>query len=117
MGIGDFAARLRASIFGEKKKSRLQIYDPAKIQEEKGADLSVTPAENSKDNHSDFNSPEAEQGNRFYTVQAGDTLSVIAENVYGDAAKSKVLLEANKSMLKNPDRIYPGQVLRIPKID
>ncbi len=117
MGIGDFAARLRASIFGEKKKSRLQIYDPAKIQEEKGAASSLTPADNSKDNNANFNIPEAEPENRFYTVKAGDTLPIIAENVYGDASKSKLLLEANKLMLKNPDRIYPGQILRIPPID
>jgi|SRR5262245_18043067 nucleoid-associated protein YgaU len=51
---------------------------------------------------------------RFYTVQKGDTLSAIAKAQCGDASKYPVLFEANKPMLKDPDKIYPGQVLRIP---
>ncbi|HEX7719895.1 MAG TPA: LysM peptidoglycan-binding domain-containing protein, partial [Woeseiaceae bacterium] len=51
----------------------------------------------------------------FYTVKSGDTLSKIAREVYGNASKYPVIFEANKPMLSNPDRIYPGQVLRIPK--
>jgi nucleoid-associated protein YgaU len=54
--------------------------------------------------------PEAE----FYTVQKGDTLSKIAKHYYGDAMKYPQIFEANKPMLKSPDLIYPGQVLRIP---
>lgn len=50
----------------------------------------------------------------FYTVQSGDTLSKIAKSHYGDAGKYPAIFEANKPMLKDPDRIYPGQVLRIP---
>jgi nucleoid-associated protein YgaU len=52
---------------------------------------------------------------RFYTVKKGDTLSAIAKAEYGDAGKYPVIFEANKPMLKHPDKIYPGQVLRIPK--
>jgi nucleoid-associated protein YgaU len=51
---------------------------------------------------------------RFYTVKAGDNLSKIAKAEYGDANKYTVIFEANKPMLKDPDKIYPGQVLRIP---
>lgn len=51
----------------------------------------------------------------FYTVKSGDTLSKIAREVYGSASKYPVIFEANKPMLSNPDRIYPGQMLRIPK--
>ena len=51
---------------------------------------------------------------RFYTVKSGDTLSKIAKEFYGNAMKYPVIFEANKPMLKNPDKIYPGQVLRIP---
>lgn len=51
---------------------------------------------------------------RTYTVEKGDTLSKIAKQMYGDAAKYPVIFEANKPMLKDPDKIYPGQVLRIP---
>jgi nucleoid-associated protein YgaU len=52
---------------------------------------------------------------QFYTVKSGDTLSKIAREFYGSAGKYPVIFEANKPMLTNPDRIYPGQVLRIPK--
>ncbi len=51
---------------------------------------------------------------RTYTVQKGDTLSAIAKEMYGNANKYPVIFEANKPMLKDPDKIYPGQVLRIP---
>ena len=52
----------------------------------------------------------------FYTVESGDTLSKIAKEQYGDANKYPVIFEANKPMLKDVDKIYPGQVLRIPPI-
>jgi len=44
----------------------------------------------------------------------GDTLSAIAKKYYGDASKYPEIFEANKPMLKHPDKIYPGQSLRIP---
>jgi len=50
----------------------------------------------------------------FYTVKSGDTLSKIARQHYGDAGRYPEIFEANKPMLKDPDKIYPGQVLRIP---
>lgn len=53
----------------------------------------------------------------FYTVVKGDTLGKIAKAHYGNAMKYPVIFEANKPMLENPDRIYPGQVLRIPPLD
>lgn len=49
-----------------------------------------------------------------YTVVSGDTLSKIARRYYGDAGQWPRIFEANRGVLKNPDRIYPGQVLRIP---
>jgi nucleoid-associated protein YgaU len=51
---------------------------------------------------------------RWHTVEKGDTLSKIAKQFYGDANKYPQIFEANKPMLKHPDKIYPGQVLRIP---
>ncbi len=51
---------------------------------------------------------------KYYTVASGDTLSKIAKAQYGDANKYQAIFEANKPMLKHPDKIYPGQVLRIP---
>lgn len=55
----------------------------------------------------------------FYTVKKGDNLSKIAERHYGKGKASKytVIFEANKPMLTHPDKIYPGQVLRIPDIE
>jgi nucleoid-associated protein YgaU len=51
---------------------------------------------------------------RTHVVAKGDTLSKIAKEVYGNANKYPVIFEANKPMLTDPDKIYPGQVLRIP---
>ncbi len=52
----------------------------------------------------------------FYTVKKGDYLSKISKSVYGDAMKYEIIFEANKPMLTHPDKIYPGQVLRIPAL-
>jgi nucleoid-associated protein YgaU len=51
---------------------------------------------------------------RYYTVVRGDTLSAISKTQYGNANQYMKIFEANKPMLSNPDKIYPGQVLRIP---
>lgn len=51
---------------------------------------------------------------RYYTVKSGDTLSAISKTVYGSANDYQRIFEANKPMLKHPDKIYPGQVLIIP---
>ncbi len=51
----------------------------------------------------------------YYTVKGGDTLSKIAQHAYGAANRYNEIFEANKPMLSDPDKIYPGQVLRIPK--
>jgi len=50
----------------------------------------------------------------FYTVVRGDTLSKIAREFYGNANEYMRIFEANKPMLAHPDKIYPGQNLRIP---
>lgn len=51
----------------------------------------------------------------MYTVKSGDSLSKISKEVYGDANQYPKIFEANKPMLKDPDKIYPGQVLYIPQ--
>ncbi len=51
---------------------------------------------------------------QFYTVKSGDSLSKISKEVYGDANKYNQIFEANRPMLDDPNKIYPGQVLVIP---
>ena len=58
----------------------------------------------------DLSQPES----KYYTVVKGDTLSKIAKEYYGDATAYQKIFEANKPMLTHPDKIYPGQNLRIP---
>jgi nucleoid-associated protein YgaU len=53
----------------------------------------------------------------YYTVQSGDSLSKIAKEHYGNAMKYPMIFEANKPLLSDPDKIYPGQVLRIPPLE
>ena len=60
----------------------------------------------------DKSSPEA----KYYTVVSGDNLSKISKAQYGDANKYMTIFEANRPMLQHPDKIYPGQVLRIPPL-
>jgi len=51
---------------------------------------------------------------QFYTVKSGDSLSKISKEFYGDPQKYTAIFEANKPMLSHPDKIYPGQTLRVP---
>jgi nucleoid-associated protein YgaU len=67
------------------------------------------------DDRIEVEAPEPEA--QFYTVVSGDSLSKIAKKYYGNAMKYPVIFEANKPMLSDPDKIYPGQVLRIPSQD
>jgi nucleoid-associated protein YgaU len=60
--------------------------------------------------------PEPKDETVYYEVKSGDSLSKIAKHFYGNAMKYPVIFEANREVIKNPDLIYPGQMLRIPKI-
>ena len=52
---------------------------------------------------------------KTYTVKSGDTLSKIAKDFYGDANAYMEIFNANKDQLSDPDKIKPGQVLKIPE--
>jgi nucleoid-associated protein YgaU len=52
-----------------------------------------------------------------YTVQKGDTLSHIAKQFYGKSSRWNAIFEANRDQLDDPDKIQPGQVLRIPAVN
>ncbi|MEM8909844.1 MAG: peptidoglycan-binding protein LysM [Bacteroidota bacterium] len=66
------------------------------------------------DDRIDVANPEPEAV--FYTVEKGDSLSKIAKAHYGDPMKYNHIFEANRPMLEHPDKIYPGQMLRIPPV-
>ena len=51
----------------------------------------------------------------FYVIQKGDTLWAIAEKTYGNGAKYTAIVEANKEVIKDADKIFPGQKIRLPK--
>ena len=53
----------------------------------------------------------------YYVIQKGDSLSAIAKRYYGNAKDYPRIFDANREVIKNPDLIYPGQVLRIPPLD
>jgi nucleoid-associated protein YgaU len=76
------------------------------------ADISVSPA--GQGGPAPSAQPAAGPG-QSYTVQAGDTLSKIAKEFYGNANAYMKIFEANKDKLSDPDKIKPGQVLSIPK--
>ena len=61
----------------------------------------------------DMQAPE-EPESTYHTVERGDTLSAVSKKAYGNANLYNVIFEANRPMLSHPDKIYPGQVLRIP---
>ena len=68
----------------------------------------------SVDNLMTVTNPEPEA--QYHDVVRGDTLSAISKKYYGDANKYHAIFEANKPMLTSPDKIYPGQKLRIPAL-
>lgn len=59
-------------------------------------------------------STEAVVGEQSYTVEKGDNLSKISKRFYGNANRWREIFEANRDQLDDPDRIHPGQVLKIP---
>jgi nucleoid-associated protein YgaU len=112
MGLFDNAG----SIFGDKpedaKKSGAK---PDFSDASSGSTPSSTPAADFSDVTSgESTSAPAPSTGRTYTVKSGDSLSRIAKEHYGDASQWKRIYEANKSKIKNPDLIHPGQEFTIP---
>ena len=144
MGMFDFLKNVGASIFGRGKSEaeeieQLLITDlgnkltDLKVQFDKG----VVTLTGKADSHATKEKAVLLAGNikgvekvvdeglvapppveetEFYTIKKGDSLSKIAKVYYGNAMKYPVIFEANREVIKDPDLIYPGQVLRIPKI-
>ena len=92
----------------EKVQESIQVLQPRFVPGPAQAQQTAAPAAQAQPR-----TPEPAE-TRFYTVQSGDTLSKISKAHYGDANKYMRIFEANKPMLSDPDKIYPGQVLRVP---
>jgi nucleoid-associated protein YgaU len=58
--------------------------------------------------------PEAVSKDEFYEIVSGDTLGVIARKFYGKASAYTRIFEANREIISDPNKIYPGQKIRIP---
>ncbi len=59
---------------------------------------------------------EAAPAVQYYTIEKGDTLYAIAKEFYGNGMKYPEIFEANKEVIEDPDKIYPGQKIRIPPL-
>lgn len=57
----------------------------------------------------------ASNDTQYYEIKKGDNLWKIAERYYGNGTKHKLIFEANREVIKDPDKIFPGQKIRIPK--
>jgi nucleoid-associated protein YgaU len=84
----------------EKVVSEIQVTEPTD-----SAPKALSPAEETA------TAPEVD----YYTIVPGDTLSALAKRFYGDASQYARLFEANREVIKDPDKIFIGQKIRIPK--
>jgi nucleoid-associated protein YgaU len=73
------------------------------------------PKADFSDVESGSSSTAANPQGRSYTVKKGDSLSKIAQREYGDLQQWHRIYEANRDTIKDPDKIFPGQVIRIPQ--
>ncbi len=66
-------------------------------------------------NYDNVTAPAATEKVEYYEIVSGDTLSGVAKKFYGDGSKYMRIFEANKEVIKDPNKIYVGQKIRIPK--
>lgn len=109
--------KLEVSIEGDKAIIKGEVADQSIFEKAViaiGNTLGVSKVEASEIKITDASAPDEPGEPTFVTVEKGDNLWKIAEAAYGKGKGSKytVIFEANKPMLKDPDLIYPGQVLR-----
>lgn len=118
------AKQLRFDGAAEERDGKLHFRGSANSEDEKNQIWNAlkTVPDWQKDVVADIQvKPGAAQGNApaaaatTYTVKAGDTLSGIAKQLYGHANDYMDIFNANKDQLSDPDKIQPGQVLKIPQ--
>ena len=89
-------------------------HDPPDFSNVQGGSSSKSPAANDSPEFSNVQSGGSSTATKIYVVKSGDSLSKIAKAEYGDANAWNRIFEANKDILKDPNKIYPGQKLKIP---
>ncbi|MDB5730659.1 MAG: peptidoglycan-binding protein LysM, partial [Variovorax sp.] len=109
-------SNLAVTYDGASGKVTLSGNAPSQEASEKAA-LSAGNVANVTGVENNLSAPAAQAAAQFHDVISGDTLSSIAKKYYGDANKYNAIFEANRPMLSDPNKIYPGQKLRIPSLN
>ncbi|AHM60453.1 putative phospholipid-binding protein,LysM domain-containing protein [Flammeovirgaceae bacterium 311] len=118
MGLKDFFRKGKEEKIEQKQPTRPQqpgqqgtgsLVDLQPKQQPNSTQASTAQDRQPVQNHTGTISPE------YYEIKKGDTLSAIAKRQYGDASKWQTIYNANKDTIKNPDLIYPGQKIKLPK--
>lgn len=100
--LNDGTATVRGSVGSQSEREKLLLA------------IGNTPGIGQVDDQLTVSAPATTASATLYTVKRGDTLSAIAKSYYKDGSKYTRIFEANRPMLGDPNKIYPGQVLRIP---
>ena len=121
MGLFDFASDMGKKLFSGDDDPAEKIKDSiegGKADTADAVEKAVLLAGNVKDvtkvKIDNMEAPAPAVEVEYYTIVSGDSLSMIAKVHYGSAMDYTKLFEANREVIKDPDRIYPGQKIRIP---
>jgi len=116
--FADGAARVSGTVANRATKERviLAIGNVEGVSQVRDA-IKVTPARKAASNTAAARArrKQAAAAQTMHTVKSGDSLSAIAKKYLGDANRYPEIFKANQPMLTDPNKIYPGQVLRIPR--
>jgi nucleoid-associated protein YgaU len=96
------------------EQAKNEVWNAVKAVDPSYSDLTLDLTVNSALASAQQSGASAGGGLQTYTVKSGDTLSKIAKQVYGDAGQYTKIFEANRDKLSDPDKIQPGQELKIP---
>ncbi|WP_448206642.1 peptidoglycan-binding protein LysM [Azospirillum sp. sgz302134] len=111
--VADDTVTVRGNVTSQEEKEKIAVA-LGNVKGVSRVDDQTTVVRSNADQPTVAPSEQPNMQSQFHTVEKGDTLSAIAQKVYGDAQLYGKIFEANKPMLKDPNKIYPGQVLRIP---
>lgn len=143
MGLFDFAANIGKKLFGKDDEAPEKIQDhiaadnpgiddlgvefndgvvtlSGKAESSEALEKAILMAGNvkgvTKVVSEGVTAPPLSEDVQYYEIKSGDTLSKLAKEYYGDSNKYPKIFEANREVIKDPDKIYVGQKIRIPKI-